>query len=151
MADVELERAGPHDVAVVTDLAERFFREEGFDLPPDGLAGRVADYVALDSNAIFLARRGDRLIGFATVATGFGLEYGLAAELEDLYVVPDHRRQGVARRLVGQATAWAANRGCSAVLVTVTPEGEAAHGLIGFYAGLGFRDRGRRLLERPLT
>ncbi|MFL5799455.1 MAG: GNAT family N-acetyltransferase [Actinomycetota bacterium] len=150
MADVAIEEAGPGAVHAVTDLAERFFGEEAFELPSEGLESRVAQYVALEGQAVFLARGDEGPIGFATVASGFGLEYGPVAELEDLYVVPERRRSGVARALVARVADWAADRGCSAVLVTVTPEGEAAHALGEFYARLGFRDRGRRLLERPL-
>jgi hypothetical protein len=36
------------------------------------------------------------------------------------------------------------------VLVTVTPEGQASHDLIGFYERLGFANGGRRLMERRL-
>ena len=83
-------------------------------------------------------------------AAGFGLEYGWVAELEDLYVLPTERRKGIARRLIDLVVGWAADRGCSAVLVTVTPVGERSHGLSAFYERLGFADRGRRLLERPV-
>jgi hypothetical protein len=34
--------------------------------------------------------------------------------------------------------------------VVVTPEGEAAHGFVGWYARFGLVDRGRRLLDREL-
>jgi len=148
---VEIEAATPRDTGSVTDLAHRFFAEEGFEPPAEGLEPRIAKYLAMDGNAIFVGRRDDHMIGFATVATGFGLEYGWVAELEDLYVVPDERRRGVARRLVERVSQWAADRGCSAVLVTVTPEGERAHTLTAFYERLDFDDRGRRLLERPLV
>jgi len=148
---LEVEAATPQDAGSVTELASRFFVEEGFELPAEGLRKRVGHYLEMDGHSIFLARRDKRAIAFATVAAGFGLEYGWVAELEDLYVVPGERRQGIARRLVDRVAGWAADRGCSAVLVTVTPEGERAHGLSAFYARLGFDDRGRRLMERPLT
>jgi len=147
---VEIRAAGAADVDALADLATRFFDEEGFDLPAGGLRPRVEQYVRSDGHAIFAAHRGDRAVGFATITTGFGLEYGWVAEMEDLYVVPEERRHGIARAMVERAAAWAADRGCSAVLVTVTPEGERAHGLSAFYARLAFDDRGRRLLERSL-
>jgi len=145
---LEIEAATPQDAGPITELASRFFVEEGFELPAEGLQKRVGRYLEMDGHSIFLARRGERFIGFATVAAGFGLEYGWAAELEDLYVVPPERRRGVARHLVDRVARWAADRGCSALLVTVTPEGERAHKLSEFYARLAFDDRGRRLLER---
>jgi aminoglycoside 6'-N-acetyltransferase I len=149
--EIVIELAGSGSTRDVTALAERFFREEGFDLPPEGLRARVAEYLAREGQEIAVARRGSELVGFGTVNSGFGLEYGWVAELEDLYVVPELRRAGVARRLVDHLAAWAAGRECSALLVTITPEGERSHGLMRFYARLGFEDRGRRLIERPLS
>jgi aminoglycoside 6'-N-acetyltransferase I len=148
--DVRIQAAAPVDADGIAELAQRFFVEEGFDLPVEGLRSRVRRYLELDGHAIFVARRGEGAVGFATMATGFGLEYGWAAELEDLYVLAVERRRGIARGLVDRAVAWAADRGCSTVLVTVTPEGERSHTLSAFYARLGFQDRGRRLLEKPL-
>ena len=148
---LEIEPATPQDAGSITELANRFFVEEGFELPAEGLQVRVGRYLEMDGHSVFLARRGQRAVAFATVAAGYGLEYGWAAELEDLYVVPPERRRGVARSLVDGVARWATDRGCSAVLVTVTPEGERAHTLTDFYERLGFSDRGRRLLERPLA
>ena len=145
-----LEIAGAGSGDLVTAIAERFFREEGFEVPPEGLGARVAEYLSREGQAIAVARRGGELVGFGTVNSGFGLEYGWVAELEDLYVVPELRRAGIGRRLVDHLAAWAADRGCAALLVTITPEGERSHGLTEFYARLGFRDLGRRLVERPL-
>jgi aminoglycoside 6'-N-acetyltransferase I len=150
-AGLEVEAATPLDAGSITELASRFFVEEGFELPAEGLQTRVGRYLELNGHSIFLARRGYHPIAFATVAAGFGLEYGWAAELEDLYVVPPERRRGVARLLVDRVAGWAADHGCSVVLVTVTPQGERSHTLTEFYERLGFSDRGRRLLERPLT
>jgi GNAT superfamily N-acetyltransferase len=149
-SDVRIEVAAPMDAGAITDLARRFFVEEGFDLPVEGLDRRVRRYLELDGHVIFIARSGEEAVGFATIATGFGLEYGWAAELEDLYILASERRQGIARDLVDRAAGWASERGCSVVLVTVTSEGERSHTLSAFYARLGFLDRGRRLLERPL-
>jgi aminoglycoside 6'-N-acetyltransferase I len=148
---IRVEAATPRDADAVTDLATAFFIEEDFPLPYEGLSERVERYLQMDRNAIFLARRGDGdPIAFATVATGFGLEYGWAAELEDLYVVPEERNRGIARALVDRVATWSRDRGCSALLVTVTPYGERSHALTAFYEGLGFESEGRRLLERRL-
>ena len=150
-AGLEVEAATSLDADSITELASRFFVEEGFQLPAEGLQTRVGRYLELTGHSIFLARRGEHPIAFATAAVGFGLEYGWAAELEDLYVVPPERRRGVARLLVDRVAGWAADHGCSVVLVTVTPQGERSHTLTDFYERLGFSDLGRRLLERPLA
>ncbi len=137
-------------VSDIADLVGRFFTEEGFDLPSD-IDHRVLQYVREAGHVVLLAYRGDTAIGFATAARGFSLEYGRYAEMEDLYVMPQERRTGVAKRLVQEIGEWARDQGCSVLLVTVTPEGERSHGLKRFYGGLGFQDRGRMIPERPLS
>ena len=131
-------------------LLERFFREEQFPLPAVGLESRVRQYLELPGHAVFLASVNARPIGVATVATTFGLEYGWLAEMEDLYVLQEERRAGVGRALVEFAVRWSADRDCSAMIVTITPEGQASHDLVGFYEHLGFSDRGRQLFELPM-
>jgi GNAT superfamily N-acetyltransferase len=67
---------------------------------------------------------------------------GRLGEIGDLYVLPEHRRNGLARRLVEHAKAWCRTQGCSAVSVTITPAGERRHRLSHFYAELGFVQSG---------
>jgi GNAT superfamily N-acetyltransferase len=151
VGDIQARKATAGQAEDLAGLLARFFSEEGFELPPEGLAPRVLDYLSLPHHAVFGASDGDRVIGVATVTSNFGLEYGWAAELEDLYVVPELRGSGAARRLVDAAAAWARAEGCTALLVTVTPEGQERHDLIGFYRHLGFADDGRKILELDLT
>jgi GNAT superfamily N-acetyltransferase len=150
MAGAKAERADVEDLAAIGEVLERFFSEEGFELPGEGMQPRLEQYVSLPHHAVFAAREGGRLVGVATVTSNFGLEYGWVAELEDLYVIPEHRGGGVARALVVAAVSWARDETCSALLATVTPEGQDAHDLIGFYRHIGFADEGRKLLELDL-
>jgi GNAT superfamily N-acetyltransferase len=69
-----------------------------------------------------------RVVGFATVAAG--PEDGL--ELEDLFVDPEWRRRGVARRLVGQVAKSARDGGHRRLWVTGNPHA------LGFYLAVGF-------------
>jgi putative acetyltransferase len=59
------------------------------------------------------------------------------AELHRLYVRPDLRRQGTARRLVAQAEAWALARGATRILLWSDTRFTNAHRL---YEGLGYRN-----------
>ncbi len=81
-------RAGPAEADEAFALLRQFFAEEGFATPPELLRERLAVLLADGSSAVFLARRGDAVVGVATVTTTFGLEFGRTAELEDLYVLP---------------------------------------------------------------
>ena len=150
-AGLRIDLVTPAGVSEATTLLDRFFREEGFPLPAEGLETRIRRYAEMPGHAVFLVHLDTGPAGVGTVVISFGLEYGWLAELEDLYVLPEARGAGVARRLVEHAARWASEQGCSAMLVTITPEGQESHDLIGFYSHLGFADRGRRMFELQLT
>jgi len=147
---MEIRRAAPGDAPVLAALLARFFAEEGFATSAGEIRRRADTFLAEAANAAFLALEGETPIGTATVTTGFGFETGRQAEIEDLYVLPDRRRQGVARALIGAALSWCRDRGCADVEVVVTPEGDASHGLGAWYRSLGFADTGRRIHQMLL-
>ncbi len=89
------------------------------------------------------AAKEDSVVGIVTVTTMLYVEWGRLGEIGDLYVLPEERGRGVARALVQAAIAWCSSLGCSAVGVTITPQGEAAHNLSRFYAKFGFAPTGR--------
>lgn len=70
--------------------------------------------------------------------------------MEDIFVLPDHRRRGGARSLVAAALAWCRERECADVEIVITPEGEARHSLGAWYLSLGFTDSGRRIFQQVL-
>lgn len=131
-------------------LLQRFFVEEGFDTPIEVMRSSLQLMLADPGCAVFLARQGSQTVGVATVTTSLGLEYGRSAEIEDLYVLPEARRQGIAVALIEAACAWCREAGVSVVLVTVTPQGNASHGLLDYYTQRGFATTGRVIMERPL-
>jgi GNAT superfamily N-acetyltransferase len=147
---VEIRRARPADVEPLAALLARFFAEEGFAASAVEIRARTDVFLAEAANAAFLAIEDGTPAGVATVTTGFGFETGRQAEIEDLYVLPDRRRRGVARGLIDAALAWCRQWGCADVEVVVTPEGDARHGLGAWYRGLGFAETGRRILQLRL-
>jgi len=149
---VRVRRLGPDDdpLPAIT-LLQMFFREEGFATPPDRIAENLRRMLALDICAVLLAEQGEEAIGVATVSMEFGIEYGWSAEMGDLYVLPSRRGTGTARALVRAAEEWLRSRGASGYQVTVTPDGETAHGLRTFYHALGFGEEGRSILFRNLV
>jgi GNAT superfamily N-acetyltransferase len=106
--------------------------------------------LASPTATVTLASIDDRIAGIAVVTATLGVEDATVAELQDLYVLPEHRRQGVATALVMSATAWAREHGCEVVDVVLDPTGAALHGLADFYQRLGFADHGRRLVTLAL-
>ena len=131
-------------------LLRRFFREEGFGTPAGAMRAALHGLLADPASAVYLAWRGQQAVGVATVTTTAGLEYGRCAEMEDLYVLPEARHSGVATALIAAVAAWCRAQGCTALQIIVTPEGEAQHGLVDYYARRGFAHTGRVVLEQRL-
>jgi aminoglycoside 6'-N-acetyltransferase I len=143
---VAIERTTRADFNAVLPLLERFFAEEGFDTPRAQIGERLLELIEAADSAVFLAWVGERAVGVATVTTSTGIEFGLSAELEDLYVAPEVRGSGVGSALIGAVKDWCRSLGCSVVEVVVTPEGQAAHNLMEYYRARGFQETGRTLL-----
>jgi GNAT superfamily N-acetyltransferase len=145
-----IKRAGTGNADTVGELIARFFTEEGFGEDPGAIRAMANPFLAEPTNAAFLAMVEGVAVGVATVTTTFGFEAGRYAELEDLYVLPEHRRSGVAARLVDSVAEWCRSRDCRVLEVVVTPEGESRHGLTRWYVDRGFADTARRILSRQL-
>lgn len=143
---VTIQQATPADFEAVLPLLQRFFAEEGFDTPRAQIGEELGELLGASDSAVFLARLGSRPVGVATVTTSRGIEFGISAELEDLYVVPEARAAGVGNALIGAVKDWCRSQGCRLVAVIVTPEGQAAHNLVEYYGARGFRETGRTLL-----
>jgi len=94
--------------------------------------------------AVALAGR-DATGGVVGTATGaeFESEPGVA-HLYAMWVAPDARGAGVGRALVEAVIAWARDRGCGRVVLSVTESNRSAR---AFYEACGFADTGER---RPL-
>jgi GNAT superfamily N-acetyltransferase len=146
---IEIVRVGPapdgrRGEAVA--LLVRFFAEEGFSTPPARIAANLDDILADDTCWTAIAVESGEPLGVVSVTTMRYVEWGRLAEIGDLYVLPDHRGRGVGRLLVTGALDWCRGRGCSGSYVTVTPEGEARHGVSEFYRRLDFQPTGRTTL-----
>jgi len=125
-------------IAIVDDpfpeagqLAQLWRRAWGGE-PPAGY-GRVLERSLAHAGAM----DGARLVGFVNVAW----DGGLHAFLLDTCVDPDHRRQGIATRLVERATTLARARGAEWLHVDFEPHLEE------FYRGCGFRPTAAGLIR----
>jgi GNAT superfamily N-acetyltransferase len=139
-------QVGPESFDPAFDLLRRFLAEEGFDVPQEQSRLNLQAFLSRADYGVFLASIAGRPIGIATVSTSVSVELGPMAEIDDLYVLPDARGQGVARALIEAALDWCRRQGRVYVQVTITPEGEAAHGLTGFYDKLGFVETRRTIM-----
>jgi aminoglycoside 6'-N-acetyltransferase I len=144
--------AWPRELSTLLDLAAAFYVEEGFTTPVWQLRENILVLLDSDSARVAVAcGHNDEIVGFAITTLTFGLEYGRLAELEDLFVVPAHRRTGVGRALIDDSADWARSRGCRALELVVAPNGANVDHLFNYYAHQGFMNEGRQILSRDLT
>jgi GNAT superfamily N-acetyltransferase len=149
VAKIELVTDRNRDVAV--DLLSRFFEEEGFATPRDRIARNLARIIADNTCWAALLIADGKAQGVVTVTTMLYVEWGRLGEIGDLYVAPEYRGHGFAKLLIAEAIEWCRNKGCSAVSVVITPDGEKRHRLSQFYAHLEFKSSGRTIMSKMLS
>jgi ribosomal protein S18 acetylase RimI-like enzyme len=138
------------DCPLLVELMREFYGESG--TPFD--AARAAEcFTTLVSHpargAVWLVAAESSPVGYVVLTLGFSLEYGgLDAFVDDLYVQPHARRQGLGRLAMETLFAECRRRGVRALHLEVDPDNEPARDL---YAKLGFHDHGRQLLTARLT
>jgi len=142
-------RATLADVAAVARLSVPANREAEVELPvlrddedlgaPE-LALRLLDDLE-DGNALYVAERDGRTIGFAQVTGLMVGEGGHLVELRRLYVAPEHRGRGVGRRLLGLVLRDLAQRASPPALRAWAATGSAAGSFIETAGGQVMRQR----------
>ncbi|HTU81788.1 MAG TPA: GNAT family N-acetyltransferase [Candidatus Acidoferrales bacterium] len=102
-------------------------------------AAYFADKQSAGDGQVFFAVRGDDVVGVAAFsvtdeyrAQALGTPRGW---VNSVFVLPELRRQGVARRLMEAGIAWLRARGCVKVRLRTSDEGEPLYRSLGFVAG----------------
>lgn len=133
---MKVRRAAGRDVEGLQHLIAAMNREQGD--PADGLPASAVerDLIGQDSNIVFIAAAdNDTLAGYVTAHRTYETahaEHGLY--VGDLFVAPEHRRQGVARALLAAMARHGHVTGARHLWLTAKPDNTAAH---TFYRRLG--------------
>jgi aminoglycoside 6'-N-acetyltransferase I len=148
---VWLRAATEDDLPALLDLTVAFYDDDGFTAARADLRDRLASFLREPAACLTVAATSEGVVGFALTTIRLVLESGPVAELQDLYVVPAHRRAGVGSALVADAARWA-RAGSAAILdVVIAPNGRDVDHLQHYYSARGFADRGRRLVHLDLS
>jgi GNAT superfamily N-acetyltransferase len=131
-------RAGLDDAAPIARLLHDFNTEyDDFTPGPEALERRVRELLEADEIAVVLA--GDPPQGLALMRFRAALwKEALDCYLEELYVVPDRRGQGIGRALMNAAMDLARERGAADMHLGTGEDDLAARAL---YESLGFSNR----------
>jgi ribosomal protein S18 acetylase RimI-like enzyme len=146
---IEIRRATPDDLEPVVDLLAAQLAEH--DIPidrPDLAYAAEAILRVPERGFMLLAAAREEIVGIACVSFSWTVERGgMAAWLDELYVVPARREHGIGNELLGEAIAAATRLGCPAMELEVeTSHARAEH----LYRRHGFHPLPRRHWTRPL-
>lgn len=136
-----IRRAVPRDADALAKLAEQSAREEGslFSLESDRIKAH-----AFGSNALFEAwvaqeRNNAPLAGHAIITKSYDVRRGAPnVVLCELYVIPEHRRGGLARKLMSAVARRARDLGARELAITTGVENEVAQ---KFFNAVGAKRR----------
>ena len=142
--------AGPADVPTLVGLMQTFYAEADFPLPAAPAAAAFGALLADPHlGGAWLAWENGDPVGHLVLTLCFSMEYGgLRGFIDDLYVRPAARGQGVGAALLSAARAEAARRGVRALHVEVGPDNDVARRL---YGRADYADSGHLLLTSPLA
>ncbi len=125
-----------------------FMNEEGVQIDRRSIAENLALMMESSTAYIWVVENSSEdLLGFATATLTQGLEFGLAAEIEDLYIISRHRGKGIAKRLIEEIGSWSETIGVKQLFLIVTPDG-LNQGLEEFYTKLNFHKSNRTIFYR---
>jgi len=139
------------DVPPLLSLVRRYWEFEGiagFDaLRVELLLQRLIGTAELGQ--VFVAASGTELCGYLALVHVLSLEHGgLMAEIDELFVLPAARAQGLGGQLLTAAEAALRQRGCVRVQLQLGVANAAAR---SFYQRRGYAGRaGYQLLDKPL-
>jgi ribosomal protein S18 acetylase RimI-like enzyme len=115
-------------------------------------ADRFGEYLSDSQRAVLVARREDRIVGYAMLVRGVSDHPGVqqavdlrpAAELSKLYLLPAYHGSGAATALTDSALAVAADWGVRCVWLGVSRANQRAQ---RFYVKSGFKVNGTRTFQ----
>lgn len=152
MSGHQVRQGRPAELPTLVDLATAFYVEDGFTTPVSQLRENLLVLLASDDARVaVVCGADDNIVGFAITTLSFGLETGLVAELEDLFVIPACRHTGIGSALIDDSADWARSRGCRVLELVVAPNGANVDHLFNYYAHQGFTSEGRQILTRDLA
>ncbi|CAN5221981.1 N/A [soil metagenome] len=136
----EIRRADAGDAAIAARLLKDFNSE--FDDPTPGvefLTRRYHELLSSDALAVFFAGPVEDPLGFAQVRLLPAVTSdALGASLEELYVVPPRRGEGIGRALLEATMAYAREAGADHIDLNTSEDDHAAMAL---YESEGFTNR----------
>lgn len=137
--------ATPNDLPLLLSLMRGYYRDDGLSFDEDRARATASRLLAEPQwGCVYFIEDGTNIVGYVAVCIGYSLELGgNDAFIDELFVVPEHRGRGHARRALQFVARAARDLGIRALHLEVDRENLAAQRL---YAQLGFEKRDRYFL-----
>ena len=138
------------DLNTVLDLQEEFYKAGGYPFDRE-VAENAMRQLATDNalGRLFVIESEGKVVGYLAVTYGFTLEFGgRDAFVDELYIVPSARGQGLGTQALELAEEACREDGINALHLEVEFTNEAAKRL---YAKSGFVEHTRFLMTKRLT
>lgn len=142
---VLIERAGARDIPALVELMQRFYAESSHSLDPDWAARSFQRLLGDDGvGGAWVARKDAEAVGYVVLTLRHSMEFGgRVAYIDDLFVLPDSRRQGIASALLRALFAACRALSVAAIHVEVGTENVAA---LALYQAFGLGSDGHVVL-----
>lgn len=151
MPSLEFREAIPGDEAVLLPMMRALAEQDPEVIPFNKSAVREAfhQFLALPAfGRIWLLYTGAELIGYIILAIGFSFEFrGHDAFIDELYIVPAHRRRGFGRQAMAFVEQEAREMRVNAIHLEVDPGNDSA---LELYRRTGYIDHNRFLMTKWL-
>lgn len=144
-----LRAAVAEDIPRLVDLMREFYAESQYALDADRADRVFAQLLADDRlGRVWLVEQDRSTVGYVVVTFVFSMEYGgLNALVDDLFIQPTSRHQGLGRTAISQVIESCRARGVRAMHLETEPANGAAMRL---YRRVGFKENGRQLMTLRL-
>ena len=151
MSSLEFREAIPGDEAVLLPMMRALAKQDPEVIPFDESAAHAAFHQFLslpEFGRIWLLYDGPSLVGYIILTIGFSFEFrGHDAFIDELYIVPSHRRRGFGRQAMVFVEQRAREMGINAVHLEVDRGNDRA---LELYRRAGYRDHERFLMTKWL-
>jgi GNAT superfamily N-acetyltransferase len=136
-----IERGGLADIPALVELMSQFYAESSYALDREWAAASFTQLIRNETRgAVWIARWGTEPAGHVVLALRHSMEFGgLAGVIDDLFVRPQFRRQGVGSGLMSALFEACRKLHVAGVYVEAGPGNAAASAL---YQAFGLRGHG---------
>lgn len=141
-SSITYRKAIDDDINIITKLGILLYDEHTLE----EIFEENKELLANENEAMFLAYNGDKAIGFShcSLRNDYveGTHGGTVGYLEGVYVLPEYRKKGVAKTLVGYCEKWIKGKGCKEFASDCQMNNDGSY---AFHLKIGFKEVNRMI------